>query len=47
MAKNNPWEFLHKLRFGHPASPMPPFEVLGLTAQDAADVGLYVQTTLP
>ena len=41
VAAGNPWELLHKVRFGHPASPMPSFELLGWPASDAADVGAH------
>jgi len=44
VASVNPWEFLHKVRFGHPASPMPSFVLLGWSDQMAADVGVYAAT---
>ncbi len=46
VAAGNPWEFIHKVRFGHPASPMPAMDLLGFTLQDAADLGAY-SATLP
>jgi thiosulfate dehydrogenase len=44
LADENPWEFLHKVRFGHPASPMPSGELLGWSREVAADIGAYSQT---
>ena len=44
VANANPWELLHKVRFGHPASPMPSFELLGWPATWAADVGAHAAT---
>ena len=44
VANANPWEFLHKVRFGHPASPMPAFELLNRPATLAADVGAHAAT---
>jgi thiosulfate dehydrogenase len=46
LARGNPWEFLHKVRFGHPGSPMPSLELLGKDASDASDIGTYA-VTLP
>ncbi len=43
VANGNPWEFLHKVRFGHPGSSMPPGEKLRWDAADAADIGAYAQ----
>ena len=46
LAKDNPWEFAHKVRFGQPGTPMPPQEgVLDLAGVTA--VGAYAQTMLP
>ena len=40
----NPAEFLHKVRFGHPGSSMPAFDLLRLTVEDAAGVGKFCAT---
>lgn len=44
VANVNPWEFLHKTRFGHPGSPMPATDLLRWSVHDAADVSLYAAT---
>jgi thiosulfate dehydrogenase len=46
VAKENPWEFHHKVRFGHPGSepPMPAGVELGLSPQDVLDLLAYTQT---
>jgi thiosulfate dehydrogenase len=44
IANDNPWEFLHKVRFGHPGSPMPTMDLLQYSVQLSADVGVYSQT---
>lgn len=44
VANENPWEFLHTVRFGHPASPMPSGDLLGWSRADAADIGAFSQT---
>ncbi|MEK6575565.1 MAG: dockerin type I domain-containing protein, partial [Chloroflexota bacterium] len=36
VANQNPWEFLHKVRFGHPGSPMPRTDLLRWSVQYAA-----------
>jgi len=41
LANENPWEFQHKVRFGHPGSSMPATDLLRWSAQDAADIGVY------
>ncbi len=41
LANGNPWEFLHKVRFGHPGSSMPATDLLHWSVQDAADIGIY------
>lgn len=41
-ATSNPWETLHKIRFGHPGSEMTPMHLLG--AEVANDVLAYIQT---
>lgn len=44
LANDNPWETLHKIRFGNPGSPMPSAVQTGWSTQDAADVLGYAQT---
>ena len=46
VARANPWEFLHKVRFGHPGSdpPMPSGVELGLSLHDVLDLLAYSQT---
>ena len=44
LANDNPWEVLHKIRFGQPASPMPAGIVSGWTVQDSVDVLGYAQS---
>lgn len=44
LANDNPWETLHKIRFGHPGTPMPRTLELGWSTQDAVDVLGYAQT---
>jgi mono/diheme cytochrome c family protein len=44
LANDNPWEFLHKARFGHPGTAMPSTVDIGWNVQDAADVLAYAQT---
>ena len=41
LANGNPWEFLHKVRFGHPGSSMSATDLLRWSVQDAADIGVY------
>lgn len=43
VANENPWEFLHKIRFGHPGSPMPASELLGWSPAALANVAAYCQ----
>lgn len=43
-ARDNPWETLHKIRWGHPGSDMPSQVVEGLTTQEQVDVLTYAQT---
>jgi thiosulfate dehydrogenase len=43
IAFDNPWEFIHKVRFGHPASIMPSWTEHGGSNQGAANIGAYVQ----
>ncbi|MEE8389570.1 MAG: hypothetical protein V3S14_02075, partial [Anaerolineae bacterium] len=44
LADGNPWEVLHKTRFGQPDSAMPSTIDLGWSVQDAVDVLAYAQT---
>lgn len=46
VAKENPWEFVHKVRFGHPGSdpPMPAGVEMKLTLKDVLDILAYTQT---
>lgn len=44
LANDNPQEFVHKARFGHPGSAMPATFDLGWSVQDAVDVLAYGQT---
>jgi thiosulfate dehydrogenase len=43
VATDNPWEFMHKVRFSHPGAAMIPGILLELSDQDVADLGAYVQ----
>jgi len=47
LARRNPWEFLHKTRFSHPASPMPASDLLLWDVFEAASVGAYSATLQP
>jgi len=42
VAKNNPWETLHKILNGHPGVMMPPFRVFGVEV--SVDILAYAQT---
>jgi thiosulfate dehydrogenase len=44
VADINPWEFLHKVRFGHPGAPMPASELIGWNDETLIDLGAYAQT---
>ena len=44
LSRGNPWEFQHKVWYGHPGTPMPAAADAGATAQDVADVGTHSQT---
>ncbi|MFQ6134480.1 MAG: c-type cytochrome [Nitrososphaerales archaeon] len=44
IANGNPWEFIHKVRFGQPGTPMPAGVELDWSIQDAVDVLAYCQT---
>ena len=44
----NPWELMHKIRFGQPEAPfMPSWLELGGSTQGAADIGRYIQDNFP
>ncbi|RMF81031.1 MAG: DUF4215 domain-containing protein [Planctomycetota bacterium] len=47
VASGNPWEFMHKARFGQPGSPMPSWLANGGDDQGVADIGKYVQLNFP
>lgn len=44
LATGNPWETLHKIRFGHPGSAMPAAVDSGWTLKEALDVLAYAQS---
>lgn len=44
LSNDNPQEFLHKVRFGHPGSTMPAAWDAGITTQELADLATYCQT---
>ncbi len=44
VAGDNPWEFIHKVRFGQPGWPMPSAIGNGWSNQDVADVLAYAET---
>ncbi|MCO6436962.1 MAG: hypothetical protein J5J06_07735 [Phycisphaerae bacterium] len=44
IAVDNPWEFLHKIRFGHPGSPMPSTDLLDYSVANSAELGAYAAT---
>ena len=44
VANDNPWETLHKIRFGHPGTGMPSGVVNGWSTEDVVDVLDYSQT---
>ena len=44
LANGNPWEFQHKVRFGHPGTAMPASADVDAPNADVADVGSYSQT---
>ncbi len=46
IANDNPWEFIHKVRFGQPGTEMPSGYAAGWGLDEAADVWVYA-TTLP
>jgi thiosulfate dehydrogenase len=43
-AATNPWEYQHKIRYGHPGTAMPGSVPAGGSVQDAADVAAYTQS---
>lgn len=47
VAARNPWEFLHKVRFGNPGTGMPSWIDQGGSDQGAADIGSHSQNNLP
>jgi len=47
LAPDNPWEFVHKVRFGQPGWPMPSAIVNGWTNEEIANVLAYAQTLSP
>ena len=47
IAVENPWELLHKVRFGQPGAPMPSWLASGGTTLGAVDIGRYVQLNFP
>ncbi len=47
VAVKNPWELLHKTRFGQPGVPMPSWLEWGGDDQGAADLGRYCQLNFP
>ncbi len=47
VASENPWEFLHKARFGQPGTAMPSWIDRNGSDQGAADIGLHAQNNLP
>lgn len=44
LSDGNPWETLHKIRFGQPGTSMPSGIASGWSSQDAVDVLGYAQT---
>jgi thiosulfate dehydrogenase len=44
LAAGNPWEVLHKIRFGQPGESMPAGIAIGWSVQDAVDVLSHTQT---
>ncbi len=43
-ARDNPWEILHKIRFGQPGTSMPAAIKANLTVQEQVDILTYAQT---
>lgn len=44
LALGNPWEFFHKVKYGHPGSSMPNATDNDLTLQDIRDIVAYAQS---
>lgn len=44
IAADNPWEFFHKVSFGHPGEPMPAGRALGWSPEDIANILAFAQT---
>ena len=44
IAADNPWEFFHKVSFGHPGEPMPAGKALGWAMEQVANILAYAQT---
>ncbi len=44
VARENPWEFHHKARFGHPGSPMHGYQRGGASHEDMAALGAFAQS---
>ena len=44
LSNDNPWETLHKIRFGHPGSAMPSMVENGLTTTEQVDILKFAQT---
>jgi len=47
LALGNPWEFQHKVRYGHPGSAMRGVVAFGGTLQETNDIGAHAQQNLP
>ncbi len=47
LADDNPWEMLHKIRWGQPGTSMPSMKDVGLTDDECADILAYAQNSLP
>lgn len=47
VANQNPWEMLHKIRFGAAGAPMPSWLSGGGSDQGATDIGRYIQLNFP
>jgi thiosulfate dehydrogenase len=46
LANDNPWEFVHKVRFGQPGETMPAGVEKSWSVQDAVDILKHAQTAL-
>ena len=47
LAHDNPWELVHKVRFGQPGGEMPNGSVKGYLLRDVADILAYAQSLAP